>query len=238
MLAQKKGLFRKVVRAQHNGTIVSTNDGQIWIETQGEKFELRAGYSGEIDEVISERGVIISCHGALIQAAWGNGKIEDGVIVYHAQSADEELKPEMLDISSRGGILFGGYCGSAETFHVAAQLSMRGIILGSMAAELVPLAISMPYPIILTEGFGRFPVNHNAYNLITSNKDRQVSILASVWNPFLGERPEITIQLPAEGNEPKEVTDFRTGQQVRFLTAPIAGEVGVLDAIDWSLMLE
>ncbi len=232
VIAQKRGLFRKVVRAQQAGRVVSIINGQVWIEIPGTKHELRAGYSGVVSEVIPERGVVITSHGALIQAAWGNGKIEESPIVYYAHSEDEELLPEMLDMAFRGGIVFSGYCRSEEALQQAAMLPLRGIILGSMAAELVPLAISMPYAIILTEGFGRIPVNHNAYTILTSNTDRQVSILASIWDPFSENRPEITIALPAEGKEPKETTLFRTGQQVRFLGEPVAGEVGVLENLD------
>jgi hypothetical protein len=232
VIAQKKGLFRKVVRAQQAGRVASIINGQVWIEGTGKRFELRAGYSGVVSEVIPERGIVVTTHGALIQAAWGNGKIEESPIVYHPRSEDEELLPDMIDIAFRGGIVFGGYCGSAETLQQAATLPVRGIILGSMAAELVPLAISMPYAIILTEGFGRIPVNHNVYTILTSNTDRQVSMLASSWDPSSGDRPEITIALPAEGKEPKEITMFRTGQQVRFLGEPVAGEVGVLENLD------
>lgn len=235
VIAMKKGMFRKVIRAQQAGTIFSVTGGQIWIELPGVRMELRAGYSGIINEIVSDRGVVITLNGALIQAAWGNGKIEESRIVYYAQSEDEVLLPETINLAYRGGIMLCGHCNSAEALRMAAQLPLRGIILGSMSAELVPLAISMPFPIILTEGFGLIPMNHNAYTILTSNRDRAVTMFAVNWEPDIGNRPEITIPLPAEGPELKEVTGYRSGQQVRFINKPVAGEIGILENVDINL---
>jgi hypothetical protein len=232
IIAQKKGLFRKVLRAKQAGRIFFTTGGQVWVELPGKRFELRAGYPGTVTEIIPERGIKLVISGALIQAAWGNGKIDESTIVSFPQSAGEELLPEKIDISSRGGFVFSGYLGKAEVLQLAAQLPLRGLILGSMAAKLVPLAISMPYPIILTEGFGRIPVNRNAFTILTSNQNRSVSLFGLNWDFFSGQRPEITIALPATGDEAQDVTIFQSGKQVRFLAEPAAGEIGELEQFD------
>lgn len=232
VIALKKGLFRKVLRAKQAGRVFSTSGGQVWIETPGKRFELRAGYPGTITEIIPERGIKLVVSGVLIQAAWGNGKIDESKIVSYPQTTDEELLPDKIDIAYRGGFIFSGYLGSAEVLQLAAQLPLRGMILGSMAAELVPQAIAMPYPIILTEGFGRIPVNRNAFTLLTSNQDRSVSLFGLNWEPFSGQRPEITIALPAAGDEAQDVTAYQIGKQVRFLTEPAAGQIGELEQYD------
>lgn len=235
VIAQKKGLFRKVLRAKQAGRVFSITGGQVWVELPGKRFELRAGYPGTVTEIIPERGIKMVVSGALIQAAWGNGKIDESTIVSFPQSVDEELQPEKVDISSRGGFVFSGYLGKAEVLTLAAQLPLRGLILGSMAAELVPLAVSMPYPIILTEGFGRIPVNRNAFTILTSNRDRSVSLFGLNWDFFSGQRPEITIALPAAGDDAPDTAVFKAGKQVRFLAEPAAGEIGELVQFDLQL---
>lgn len=232
VIALKKGLFRKVLRAKQAGRVFSTSGGQVWIEVPGKRFELRAGYPGTVTEIIPERGIKLVVSGVLIQAAWGNGKIDESKIVSYPQTTAEELLPEKIDIAFRGGFIFSGYLGSAEVLRLAAQLPLRGLILGSMAAELVPLAISMPYPIILTEGFGRIPVNRNVFTVLTSNQDRSVSLFGLNWEPFSGQRPEITIALPAAGDDTQDVADYKIGKTVRFLTEPAAGEIGELEQFD------
>lgn len=228
VIASAGSVFRKVVRAPSEGTILSIAGGQVLIEGPKMPFQLLAGISGEVAEIIPERGAIIETSGALIQGVWGNDRIQVGMLLALARQPDDELTNNDLDVSMRGSVILAGYCSQAATLQFAAQLSLRGLILGSMSADLIPLARRLEFPLILLEGFGKIPVNSVAYNILATNEKRDVCLNAAMWNTFSGEQPEIVIPLPASGELAVETDEFREGQTVRIQGAPYAGQVGVL----------
>ena len=229
VIAETSGVFKRVVYAPVSGQIVSISSGQVLIEVQGDHFKLLAGLNGEVTEVIPEQGVILEAHGALIQGVWGNGKINMGMLLNLAQEAGKELTGEMLDVSMRGAVVLGGHCSSAEVLRIGMDLPLRGLILGSMTAELVPVARQVDYPVIVTEGFGIYPINNIAYRILTTNERRDVCLNAVEWDRYAGERPEVVIPLPATGNLAPEVAQFKTGHTVRIKGAPYSKQVvGVL----------
>ena len=229
VIAETSGIFKRVVYAPAAGQIVSISGGQLLLEVQGEPFKLQAGLNGEVTEVIPEQGVILETHGALIQGVWGNGKINMGMLLNLAQEAGEELTSDRMDVSMRGAVVLGGHCSSAEVFRVGMELPLRGLILGSMSADLVPIARQVDYPVILTEGFGIYPLNNIAYRILTTNERRDVCLNAVEWDAYTGDRPEVIIPLPATGNLAPEVAQFKAGHTVRIKGAPYSKQVvGVL----------
>ena len=229
VIAETSGIFKRVVYAPVSGQIVSISGGQVLLEAQGECFKLLAGLNGEVAEVIPEQGVILETHGALIQGVWGNGKINIGVLFNLAEEAGKELTAEMLDVSMRGAVVLGGHCSSAEVLRIAMGLPLRGLILGSMTAELIPVARQVEYPIILTEGFGIYPINNIAHRILTTNERRDVCLNATEWDRYTGDRPEVIIPLPATGNLAPEIAQFKSGQTVRIKGASYNKQaVGVL----------
>jgi hypothetical protein len=82
--------------------------------------------------------------------------------------------------------------------------------------------------VILTEGFGRTPMNSAIFELFSSNAGREASLNAQPSNPWKGERPEIIIPLPAVGSAdvPSEAVQLVVGRRVRVLRAPYAGREG------------
>ena len=111
----------------------------------------------------------------------------------------------------RGAVVLAGHCSSADALRAGAELPLRGLILSSMASELLPVAASLNYPIFVVEGFGKIPMNETAYKLLSTSEKRDISINAS-FNPSAGERPELIIPLPASGQAAPETDVFCTGQ--------------------------
>jgi len=218
----------RVMRTPRPGKVVVASGGQVLIEIASRPYELVAGISGVVIELIPDRGAVIATTGSLIQGAWGNGRIDFGLLNIGIKAPDDPITADQLDVSLRGSVFLGGYCRDEAVFSAAADLPLRGLILPSMEASLVPVAMKMRYPILLTEGFGRIAMNSAAFKLLTTNERREVSICAESMDRMKGIRPEIIIPLPASGDLPIETDTFANGQQVRILRAPHRGQIGTL----------
>lgn len=233
VIAGPVGLARRVVRAPQGGKIVVAGSGQVLLELETQPFELRAGYTGIVNELIPDRGAIIETTGALIQGVWGNGRVDFGLMSVEMRTPDDVLAADRLDVSLRGSVVLGGYCGDEAVLTTASDLPLRGLILGSMSSALVPLALRMRYPIIVLEGFGRISMNSVAFKLLSTNARRDTALLAEPWNRLEGTRPEIIIPLPASGAMafPTENDSFKPGQQVLVVRAPFKSRIGSLVSI-------
>ena len=55
--------------------------GRVLLEVESAPLELRAGIPGVITDLHPERGATIETNGALIQGAWGNGRVGEGLMI-------------------------------------------------------------------------------------------------------------------------------------------------------------
>lgn len=230
LIAGPVGIGRRVVRAPCSGKIVVAGDGQVLLEADSKPGELLAGLSGVVVDLISERGVIIETVGALIQAVWGNGHIDYGLLNIRMDTPDDIFTEERLDINLRGSVVLGGHCQDEQVLLSAEDLPVRGMILSSMDSVLIPAASKVNYPILVIEGFGQLSMNPLAFQLLSTSERREVALNAEPWDIFKSSRPEVVITLPAEGSPPlPPETGFLTpGLQVRVATPPYKGEIGTI----------
>lgn len=233
VLAGPVGFTKRVVRANKNGRVIVAGDGLILLELDGPPFELKAGLPGTVADLVGDRGAIIETTGALIQGVWGNGQIDFGLMHVMAQTPEEELKADRLDVSLRGSVIMGGHCKDLQVLKLGVELPLRGLILGSMDASLMPYAAKTRYPVILTDGIGQRAMNMAAFKLLSTNERREVALNAETWDRYAGKRPEVIIPLPATGSIglPRETVDFLPGQKVLVTRAPYAGQTGTLHGI-------
>jgi hypothetical protein len=228
VLAGPVGFFKRVMRTPYDGQVVFTGDGQIMLKKERQPFELKAGLAGIIEELIDERGAIITNSGALIQGVWGNDQVDSGLLIVSAKKPDEVLTPAGLDINMRGSIVLAGHCASVAALKTASELPLRGLILASMDSRLAPLAKKMNIPVIVLEGFGQIAMNSTAFKLLTTNENREVAINAETWDRFTGKRPEVTIPLPApeEISLSRENVVYDSGQTIRVIGSTYWGNIG------------
>ena len=227
ILAETTGLFSRVVRSPVNGKIIGILGSQILIEENNPPIEYKAGISGTVKEIIAERGVIIETSGALIQGVWGNNRVDSGMLINIAENPSEELTVSRLDISLRGAIIVAGHCSSAETLLMAKDLPLRGLILASMSADLIPLARQVEFPIILIEGFGRIPMNSAAFNLL-KGCDKSDVCVNSEWTGNRNQKPEVVVPILDESELPREADDFAKGKTVKINGQPYPSQIGFL----------
>ena len=230
VIAGPVGFTRRIIRSPRNGVVVLTGGGQVLIEFEEQPLTCKAGLSGEVTELLADRGAVIETTGALIQGVWGNGQIDFGLLNVLASTPDHMLTEDQLDVSQRGVIVLAGHCADAETLRVAGQLPVRGLILGSLSANCKTLAEELSFPILVLEGFGRLAINPVAYKLLLSNERREVSLNCEMADSFNETRPEIVIPLPASGllSQPVKADYLAAQQKVRVLCSQHARETGTL----------
>ncbi|MGZ9223266.1 MAG: hypothetical protein ACXW4Q_14250 [Anaerolineales bacterium] len=230
LVAESGGLIPRSIKAPRAGRVMIVGSGQVLMEVGDTRIELRAGLPGLVTQVLPERGVIIRTAGALIQGVWGNGRIDNGLMVNLLEKPDDVLNPERLDVSLRGSVILGGHVRDAETLRAAAELPVRGLILSSLLSSLIVPAYQMRYPIIVTEGFGAIPMNSAAFRLLTTNNKREATVNAEHFDRYNGNRPEVIIPLPISSDppEPTNFEVFAVGQTVRLRRPPSAGMIGTL----------
>jgi len=233
VIAGPVGVFPRTVRAPRSGRIVAIGGGQVLLELGSAPFELIAGLSGTVTDLIPERGAVIETVGALVQGVWGNGKIDKGILTVVCHTPDEELSTSQLDVSMRGVVVLGGPCTSEEVLRTAADIPLRGLIIPSLSANLVSVAAELALPILLLEGFGKIPIDRSAYQVLSTNDKREVVVNAVPRDRRGGRRPEVIIPLPSSGQipRPREADIFAPGQTVRMLRTPYAASTGTLVTI-------
>jgi hypothetical protein len=239
LVADSGGLISRSIKAPRAGRVMIVGSGQVLMEVGDTRIELRAGLPGVVTQVLPERGVVIRTAGALIQGVWGNGRIDNGLMVNLLQKPDEVLSADRLDVSLRGSVILGGHVRDLETLRAAAELPVRGLILSSLLSPLMVSAYQMRYPILVTDGFGAMPMNSAAFRLLTTNDKREVTVNAEHFDRYSGNRPEVIIPLPVstEPAEPNSFEMFAVGQTVRLRRPPYAGMIGALSGLPAGLSL-
>ena len=233
LVAEGRGLFARSIKAPRAGRVMIAGGGQVLMEVGDTRVELRAGLPGVVTQVLPERGVVIRTAGALIQGVWGNGRIDNGLMVSLLEKPDDVLNASRLDVSLRGSVILGGHVRDLETLKAAAELPVRGLILSSLLSPLIVSAYQMRYPVILTDGFGAMPMNSAAFRLLTTNNKREATVNAEHFDRYSGNRPEVIIPLPVstEPPEPNNFEAFSVGQTVRLRRPPNAGMIGSLSSL-------
>ncbi len=233
VIAGPIGLFQRVIRAPFSGLVKIAGEGKVLYEITSQPFELQAGMEGTVTNIIPERGAIIETRGALIQGLWGNGNITYGVIQPVSNNLNQELSAEQINIGFRGAILAAGYCSNPEVLEIAANIPIKGLILGSISSDLIPAAQSISYPILVIDGFGSTPMNSAAEKILVANRDRNIALNAQVYDPFLGKYPEIIISQPnqPEPDLPIETETLSSGKRVIIVNGPQAPQIGTIDYI-------
>jgi len=233
VIAGPVGLFKRVVRAPHDGSVRIAGEGKVLYEISSPDFELQAGMEGTITNIIPERGAIIETKGALIQGVWGNGKTTYGVVQPTSNDLLKELVVEQLNIGFRGAIITAGFCRSPEVLEAAGNVPVKGLILGSMSANLIPLAKKMDYPIMIVDGFRETPMNKAAEKILIENKDKNIALNAQELDTFQGNFPEgiISQSSTSEPDLPSESETLKAGKKVIIINGPQAPLIGEIEKI-------
>jgi hypothetical protein len=183
---------------------------------------------------MSERGVVIETTGALLEGVWGNGQDQFAVMRTIGSGPQEALLPEHIEAGLRGTLLAVGTLQDPAILKQLTDTSIRGLILGSLRAELLPVVQKWNIPVLVTDGFGTQGFSLPAYTLLASNNGREVWLNACAWERYANHRPEAIIPLPSPGQSPQPPADgeaLQMGKRVRVARGPLAGQAGTITAL-------
>ena len=225
------GRLRRGCRSPVDGQIVDVRDGLILITSAGTTFELAAHLKGQVTNIMPSRGVVISAAGALIQGFWGTGSEAEGVLKLVVDSPQKPLRAKLVDVSCQGTIVVGGRILDEATLDQAVEAKVRGMIVGSVDAVLIPRLRALPFSLVVTEGFGTLPMSEPVFSLLHSNMGREAMVNAETSTRWGARRPEVLIPLRADDSTPEDLRHprpLRVGDLVRVLRAPHLGMLGTV----------
>lgn len=228
VLAQKKrGVRSRQVLSPAAGTLFDVINGRIFIQQTADWVEIHALVSGRVVNHVGDRGVVIETHGAFIQGIWGSRQENYGKLKLMSRNSNGFLAKDQLSADVGGLILGVGRVEHLDALHLAQEMKVAGIIAGSMPAELCDAAYSLNYPIILTDGIGKQPMQPTVFNLLQQIEGRETSLFAN-YDSSRGQRPEIII--PEAATPTSEVVQanrpLQVGHKVRLLRSPYTGQTG------------
>lgn len=207
---------------------------RLILQVNPEEVVVNAITPGTVAAVRSKTAVQIESVGALIQCAWGNGRIGFGIYKQEPESGLQMLADETLLTTFRNQILLTTRPLTNQILGIARQQEVAAIIAPSMPSEMRATALAAPIPIVLTEGFGAQQMSEIVYNLLRDNLGRQTSVNATEPTRWSSERPELFIPLPAGGGlPPQPISDqpLAVGSMVRLARAPYQGQAGRVKSI-------
>ena len=228
ILAEKEGIVVREIRAPENCRLVAVSSGQLLLELEVAPTKVLSGVRGTVKTIETGFGAVIETTGACIEGIWGNDKTGFGVLSVVAKSKNHKFAIDDLDVNMRGSILFAGHCGDAKALEFAEEIGIRGIIFGSMSSMLIPVAEKLSFPIVVLDGFGSIEMDPMIFNIITTNKEREVTLIGDKQNRYLGVRPLITIPLPTtmDAEELILLHRMRKGSRVRVTNGIKQGRIG------------
>lgn len=252
-------LRQRIWRAPLAGTLshAELEQGYLVITPDSENYERRAPIKGFVIAVEPYRSITIQTPAAMVQGAFGFGLEQHGVLRAAVTDEEDELLPDMLDERSALSILIGGGPVGAAALARAVELRVRGLIVGSITEEALrtflgyrgdvdwavggngwdmpPATVGRDFPLtlVVTEGFGRRPMNGPAFELLTSYAGSEATLDGQTWlHGPERRRPQVIIPLtradPAEIPPEEESERLGVGVSVRLLSDERLGQVGLI----------
>jgi hypothetical protein len=203
------GRLTKICRSPIDGFIevFVKSAGRVRIRGNPIPVEVKAYIPGRIAEVIPGEGAVVETRGALVNGVFGVGGEALGELFFAVDQPEEALTTEAMGEGLEGKVLVGGSVVTLAALRRAAEKGVSGVITGGVdqkdlteflgheigvgvtGAERVGLTL------IVTEGFGVYPMRDETFSLLRSHEGRQASIDGTTQIRQRMLRPEIIIPL-------------------------------------------
>jgi hypothetical protein len=229
ILASRGGIGGRVCRAPISGTIIGSGRGRLLLEADPQLIQVKALVPGMVVETWLAKGVLIETVGAMIQAAWGNGKEAYGTLRLVVRAPGIPLQAKHINPSAQNTILIGGSTVDAATLEYAAEMQVRGIIVGSVIPSLIPLMESIDVAIIASEGMGDMPMCNAIFQLLQSLDGRDAAMSGVLQHRWVMQRPFIAVPMPTQaGRSIDAEAPLAVGNKIRVLRGQYAGKSGTV----------
>jgi hypothetical protein len=232
-LVARRGILlgRRELRSPWSGTVRGVCDGCLFLREDPREMQLHAYLPGRVVEQYPERGVAIQASGALVRGIWGGGYEGYGILAVRTETPGDELRWDSFGLCYRGTIVVGGTLRDPRVLHRASHFRLSGLVVGSIAPELMPLLAALRLPVVITEGLGGIPMAGPVFELLRQHHGRRAAICGPQGGGQSG--PELVIPLPGEGPLMALVPAqaIEPGDIVRLTRPPFMGAVAQVIAL-------
>ncbi len=243
------GMFKTTVRSPTAGEVqsISRHTGQVLLNEPRIPVEVKAFIDGVVVEVIPEQGVVIENKSSYIQGIFGIGGEINAEIDVVVNTADEVLKPDMLNDSHKGKIVVTGSMLPYEVIMKAQKVGVSGIITGGIHDQDlkkllgydIGVAITgheeIGLTIVVTEGFGPIKMANKTFDLLKRFQGKNVSMHGFTQIRAGVIRPEIIRPIEFREDElvmqESELPMIEVGKVIRVIRQPNFGKIGKVIAM-------
>ncbi|MBI4530810.1 MAG: hypothetical protein HY709_04740 [Candidatus Latescibacteria bacterium] len=245
--------FKTTVPSPVDGTVesISTVTGQVLLREPPRSLDLSAYVDGRVVEVVENEGVVVETVATFIQGIFGLGGETTGPLAVVVDAPDEVLTSDRLREDHRGKIVVGGSFAGSDTFRMAKDIGVKGLIVGGsndqdlrdLLGYDLGVAITgteqIGFTLIVSEGFGGIPMADRTFRLLKMMEGRRTSISGATQIRAGVIRPEViipetgavsgsydeTVQPVAERGAMQE------GDIVRVIRPPHFGRIGTVTSL-------
>lgn len=247
------GLFRTQAASPIAGTVefLSSATGHVGIRAPKRTIQLSAYIDGVVRSVIEDRGIVVEETATFVQGIFGVGGERVGMVqvlpVPCSKKIDESDIPEVV----QGAILVGGHSPSLAALQRAQERGAVGFVTGSIddvtLRQFVGYDIgvaltgdeSVSMTLIVTEGFGRIPMNSRIVEILQAVNGRRASMSGATQVRAGALRPEIisSAREQAPVSVHVESRGLALGSRVRLIRVPYFGMHGVVSDLPQELVV-
>jgi len=232
ILASKGGLGSRVCKSPIEGKVAGVGRGRLLLQAVPEPVRLPALVPGYVVAIEPGESIVIETVGGLIQALWGNGIEAFGVLRVVVREAGNPIRATHINASSQGSILIGGSTVDAETIQQAKEMRARGLIVGSVPADLISEVQDAGLPVIATQGIGTTPMSQSVFDLLRSLDGREAAVCGDIGDRWHRKRPYIVIPMPTQVGQALHLDDPPAiGERVRVLKGEYRGRSGTIEGL-------
>jgi hypothetical protein len=246
VIAHARGLFgfgHKELKSPGTGRIelISSVTGQVTLREPPIPIEVNAYLAGRVVEIMPREGAVIETVGAMIQGIFGVGGERRGSIAIACSAPDQVLDAPLLTGDLKGKVVVGGSLVTAAALRRAAEAGAAAIVVGGIIdTDLIAyighdlgVAITgqetVPFTLIMTEGFGAIPMADRTWNLLSRLQGHAASVNGATQIRAGVMRPEVIVPesgQSAVGAAADEAgSALELGSVVRLIREPYFGHL-------------
>jgi len=224
------GLWQRRLSTPVGGRVQSVRDGLILLRVPHSPEKLTAGMPGVVQSVHDGRGATIAATAAYLRGSWGGSGEGIGPLILAQEGPDGWLEASQVGPRQRGAILVARRVRDALAIRRAATCLVRGLVVGSLPAQLATLCETVALPTLVTEGFGSDAMADAIYQGLCEFQHKGAVLFGADASQGLWAELVIPLaQVPQQALAPYR--QVSVGALVRLTAGPHRGSVGIISEV-------
>ncbi len=211
VIAMYRGFFGRLTgtcRSPIDGHLeIILRSGIVLIRGMPIPVEAKAHIPGRVVELIPGEGAVVETRATIVNGVFGIGGEAIGELVLAVNEPDEALTDDLITNMHKGKVVVGGSIITLDALRKAAIVGARGVLIGGVdqkdLTDFLGHEIGVGVTgreeagptVIVTEGFGVYPMDADTFKLLKSKEGKQASIDGTTQIRQRMLRPEIIIPL-------------------------------------------